>query len=185
MQLTQIEMEDQISFVSFRFIVFPLIREGRRMLPLFPPKGLQCLLGPNPVHTMGIGHLPAQTNNHCVYICCYLLSEYKFKECTTRIVVISHITKPCVCRQLGTFISSVYRGMVPFMLHLWLVWVRCSTHAHFPIHAPFMLLGVKHHNVVCQQPKHGEKGRIMHIERENTSKADVHCNMGYNQMLHM
>ena len=38
----------------FRFVVFPLVREGRGMLP-FPPKGLRGLLGPNPVHTMGIG----------------------------------------------------------------------------------------------------------------------------------
>ena len=32
---------------------FPLIREGRGMLPLFPPKGLWGLLGPNPVYSMG------------------------------------------------------------------------------------------------------------------------------------
>ena len=38
----------------FRFVVFPLIREGHGMLP-FPPGGLGGLLGPNPVHTMGIG----------------------------------------------------------------------------------------------------------------------------------
>ena len=36
------------------FVVFPLICEGCGMLP-FSPKGLQGLLGPNPVHTMGIG----------------------------------------------------------------------------------------------------------------------------------
>ena len=37
-------------------VFFPLIREGRRMLLLFfPPKGLWGLLGPNPVHLMGVG----------------------------------------------------------------------------------------------------------------------------------
>lgn len=127
--------------------------------------------------------VPAQTGNHCVYICCYLFSEYK--ECTTRIVIISHITKPCVRRQLWTCISSAYRGMVPFMLQLWSVWAWCSTHAHFPIHTPFLLLGVIHHNVVCQQPKNQEKGRMMRVRKENSSKADVQCNMGYNQLLHV
>ena len=38
----------------FRLVFFPLIREGRGMLP-FPLEGLRGLLGPNPVHTMGIG----------------------------------------------------------------------------------------------------------------------------------
>ena len=36
----------------FHFVVFPLIREGRGILP-FPPKGLRGLLGS--VHTMDIG----------------------------------------------------------------------------------------------------------------------------------
>ena len=39
---------------SFNFVFFPLILGGRGMLP-FPPRGLWGLLGPNPVHTMGIG----------------------------------------------------------------------------------------------------------------------------------
>ena len=45
---------------TFCFVVFPLIREGRGML-LFPLKGLWGLLGPNPIHSMGIGQdeLPA------------------------------------------------------------------------------------------------------------------------------
>ena len=48
-----------VFFVSFCFVVFPLIREGRRMLP-FPSKGLRGLLGPNPVHTgYTLDELPA------------------------------------------------------------------------------------------------------------------------------
>ena len=43
-------MRFQVYVSLFHFVV----REGRRMLPL-PPKGLRGLLGPNPVHTMGIG----------------------------------------------------------------------------------------------------------------------------------